>query len=151
MTFVKQCSIHRSRAMYIFVGGKRLQDHPYRPVSWLPTPHHSATLNTETPQNSASTSGPRRPKQYCLQLIIYIYIYIYTLYLYNVLLFWKAVLGRLKYVSLFVSRHFRVISLRDFYLRCFAPKFPVLVGNRWKWLDTFFLSLDLDLDLLQSN
>ena len=52
------------------------------------------------------------------------------IYMYNVLLFLKAVLGRLKYLSLFVSRHFRVISLRDFYLRCFAPKFPVLVGNR---------------------
>ena len=42
LTFVKQCSIHRSRAMYIFWEEKRkktnkLQVHPYRPVSWLPT------------------------------------------------------------------------------------------------------------------
>ena len=61
----------------------------------------------------------------------------------------KALSGRVKYVSPFVSRRFRVINLRDFYLRCFVHKFPVLVGNRLRWLNTIFLSLDLD--LLQSN
>ena len=32
------------------------------------------------------------------------------------------------YLSVFLSRHFRVISSRDFYFHCFAPKFSVLVG-----------------------
>ena len=38
LTYVKQCSIHRSRATYC--GRKKtnkLPVHPYRPVSWLPT------------------------------------------------------------------------------------------------------------------
>ena len=37
---VKQCSIHRSRAEYIYCAKEKtnkLQVHPYRPVSWSPT------------------------------------------------------------------------------------------------------------------
>ena len=36
--FVKQCSIHGSRAKYIWEKKtNKLQVHPYKPVSWSPT------------------------------------------------------------------------------------------------------------------
>ena len=36
--FVKQCSIHRSRAKYIWKKKtNKLPVHPYKPVSWSPT------------------------------------------------------------------------------------------------------------------
>ena len=36
--FVKQCSIHESRAKYIWEKKtNKLQVHPYKPVSWSPT------------------------------------------------------------------------------------------------------------------
>ena len=38
LMFVKQCSIHRSRANYIWENKtNKLQVHPYKPVSWSPT------------------------------------------------------------------------------------------------------------------
>ena len=45
--FVKQCSIHRSRANYIWEKKtNKVQVHPYKPVSWLPT-HHVSSVSTK--------------------------------------------------------------------------------------------------------
>jgi len=75
--FVKQCSIHRSRAKNMSEKKtNKLQFHPYKPVSWSPTHHRLIYL-------------PIYIYLYlylylylCLSIYIYIYIYVYT-YIHN--------------------------------------------------------------------
>ena len=75
---VKQYSIHRSRANYIWEKKtSKLQVHPYKPVSWLPT-HHFVVAHS-SPDEWATTKQACRDELvvYLFFSPIYIYIYIY--------------------------------------------------------------------------
>ena len=66
--FVKECSIHRSRAKYIWEKKKtnKLQVHPYKPVSWSPT----GRPLTKSPDEWATT------KQACRnELVVYLFFF----------------------------------------------------------------------------
>ena len=64
--FVKQCSIHRSRAKYIWEKkANKLQVHPYKPVSWSPTHQgikSSKNLKYEIRAKKARKSAQNRKK-----------------------------------------------------------------------------------------